>query len=331
MELTEFTHALTSTILNESLADRFGYSINLEGFSDMQLADAQNKLRTRISQFELTENFDSVTTNKEYQKTKLFLEVINQAILERENAPEDTEAEDGEDEDEDEEVGLDEHVYYATIRERAKHQSVPGAWIDSAINRISLGESSTDELKAELTTRYDLNESTASWLLCEGEELRAEIIMATRDMIDRVTGWIEDVAAMKAEQLLELLDSIKGELGPEVAQQYQGIVKPALERIYGALEQSRSELTQGLSIISGGQIATMGELPAPNGMPSPDAPPAVPGIPGAGAPNQSMAGSMPAPGEGEGEVAPAVDVGREKRESVEYSRRLGLLLSSKKK
>ena len=201
------------------------------------------------------------------------------------------------------------------IGQRAKGFSVPQSWINGAINRIHMGESDNAELKAELSIRYDLTESQASYILAEGEEDKAEIIMATKDMVDRITGWLEDVAAMKAEQLLELMDSIRETQGSDVAQQYQDAVKPALEAIYTALETSRTGLSTGLSLVSGGEAPTMG-APAPTG-----------GLPSMG--GDEMAG-MAADMSGEA-TPPAPEVGREKRESIDYSRKLGMLLASKKK
>jgi hypothetical protein len=206
------------------------------------------------------------------------------------------------------------------IGQRARGFSVPQSWINGAINRIHMGESDNSELKAELSIRYDLTESQASYILAEGEEDKAEIIMATKDMVDRITGWLEDVAAMKAEQLLELMDSIRETQGSDVAQQYQDAVKPALEAIYTALETSRTGLSTGLSLVSGGEAPTMGAPSAPAG-----------GLPSMG--GDAMAGmaadmSGAVPGE---ETPPAPEVGREKRESVDYSRRLAMLLNSKKK
>ena len=329
MQIREFNQPITAKALNESLAQKFGYKINLEGFSDVQLEDARNKLRTRISQFEMNESFDSVLENTDYQKTRMFLDVLNQEILEREM----TSAEKAEEKAikaKTDKSGMKgsmkkqygkekgENVYFATIRKRAMDESIPESWIDSAINRIQLGESDHEELKAELAVRYDINESTASWMLCEGEETKAEIIMATKDMVDRVTGWLEDVAAMKAEQLLELQDSIRESLGSDVAQQYGDAVKPALEAIYTALETSRQGLQGALAIVSGGEAPTMGAPTsdefAAGAMATPELP--TPDISGA---------------EEELAATPAPEVGREKRESVDYSRRLGQLLSSKKK
>lgn len=328
MQIREFHKPVTAKQLNESLAQKFGYKINFEQFSDVQLEDARNKLRTRLSQMELSEAFDSVLESPEYQKTRLMLDCINQEILEREMTPAEKKKEkeikaktddSGMKASMKKQYGKDkgENVYFATIRKRAMSESVPESWIDSALKRFELGESDKAELKAELTLRYDINESTASWMLMEGEETKAETIMATKDMVDRITGWLEDTAAMKAEQLLELLDSIRETQGSDVAQQYQDAIKPALEQIYTTLETSRQGLQTALAVVSGGEAPTMGApmagmAPEPTGMePEPTA---------------------EVPGEEETAMEPpAAEVGREKRESIDYSRKLGMLLASKKK
>ena len=321
MQIRDLSQPVTSKKLNESLAKKFGYKVSLENFTDVQLEDARNKLRTRISQFEMNESYDAMLENHEYQKTRMFLDVSNQEILEREMTKAEKDEEEqlkskydksGMKKSMQKQYGKEKgkNVYFATIRKRAMDESIPESWIDSAIARMELGESDNEELKAELAVRYDINESTASWLLCEGEEQKAEIIMATKDMVDRVTGWLEDVAAMKAEQLLELQDSIREELGSDVSVQYVDAVKPALEAIYTALETSRQSLNQGLAVISGEGIETMG---GPVG--------------GADLDTEEPEMGM-APAE---ETPPVVDTGREKRESVDYSRRLSVLLNSKKK
>jgi hypothetical protein len=332
MQIRELSQPITAKALNESLAKKFGYKLNLEQFTNEQLEDARNKLRTKISQFELSESFDSVLESPDYQKTRMFLDCINQEIMERESKmEEDTCPECHKDpcecDDKEEETMKTESTAYASfIRNRASRFAVPDSWIESAINRIQLGESDREELKAELQLRYDLNESQASWMLLEGEEDKAEIIMATKDMVDRITGWLEDVAAMKAEQLLELVDSIGKQQGSDVAMQYQEAVKPALEAIYTALETSRQGLSGALAIVSGEQAPTMG-APVGGAMGGMET-----GAENMGAELGSMAPPVPgAEGEEETATPPAAETGREKRESVDYSRRLGMLLNSKKK
>jgi predicted XRE-type DNA-binding protein len=301
MQIQDLSQPVTSVKLNESLARKFGYKLKLEQFNDVQLEDVRNKLRTELSQLELSESYDSILESPTYQKTRALLDVINQEIFEREGVAEEIE-----------------RALFSAIRDRAARMSVPESWIKQAIKRMQLGESDREELSAELALRYDLNESQASWVLLEGEEKKAENILTTKDMVSKITNWIEDTAAMKADQLLELLDSIRVEQGSDVAQQFNEVVKNALESLYNALVSSREGLSQGLGIVSGEQTQTMGAgAPA---MPGAEVPPVGGAMPGAELPPEAGA-----------EVPPASEAGRMKRESIEYSRKLGMMLSSKKK
>lgn len=335
MQIRDLSQPITSTVLNESMAKQFGYKLNLEQFSDVQLEDVRNKLRTEMSQFEVNESFDALHENPKYQKTRALLDVINQAILEREMnegaKPDFIDADkDGNKKETMKKAIKDKskknegkQIYFASLRKKAMDHSVPEGWIDHAINRINLGETDARELTAELTLRYDLSESVAQNIvyLSEGEAEKAEIIMATKDMVGRITGWLEDVAAMKAEQLLELLDSIRETSGNDVAQQYQDAVKPALEAVYTALESSRQGLSTGLAVITGGNAPVMGGTAGGAAPGAPESGPELPPLPGEEPP---MGGDM-------GSTPPGLDAGREKRESIDYSRKLGMLLASKKK
>jgi len=82
MNIREISKPVTAKSLNESLAKRFGKRIALENFTLEQLADARNKVRTTLSQIETNESFNSVK-NDTYQKSKLFLDVLNAEITER--------------------------------------------------------------------------------------------------------------------------------------------------------------------------------------------------------------------------------------------------------
>jgi hypothetical protein len=285
-----------------------------------------------LSQLELGESYGNINENPTYQKTRVMLDCINTEIMEREEGKcpdchkdpcECDDLEEAHDDKAEQKAEMRKKLKADKLKEKAMEHSVPESWISSALNRIDMNEADEEEFVAELTTRYDLSERTANYIayLAEGEEDKAEVIMATKDMVDRVTGWLEDVAAMKAEQLLELTDSIRETLGSDVAQQYTDAVKPALEAIYTAIESSRQGLQGALAMVSGGEAPTMG---APAGAPA-----GAPGEEAMGAP--APGGALP--GEEDTSMAPpsAGAVGREKRESIDYSRKLGILLASSKK
>ena len=83
MNLQDITKPVTAKSLNETLAKRFGKKINVEGFTSEQLEDARNKLRSQVRDIETNESFDKVHTSENYQKSKLFLDVVNATISER--------------------------------------------------------------------------------------------------------------------------------------------------------------------------------------------------------------------------------------------------------
>jgi len=167
----------------------------------------------------------------------------------------------------------------------------------------------------------------------EGKEDEAELVMAAKDMVTRVTSWMEDTAEMQTESMLELADAIRDEMGQAESDSFVGVVKPALESMYTAMESTREALTQGV-----GQLTGEGEAPAEEmgAEPATDAPEAdaemEPTVDQdeADAAADEFAAAEPAAG-GEEEA------GREKRESkvnnkkvIEASRRLGTILSKKK-
>jgi hypothetical protein len=337
MNIRELSQPVTSKKLNENMARNLGYKLNLEKFSDAQLEDARNKMRTEMSQFEVSESFDSVNVSPQYQKVRMLHDVINQEILEREAAIEEGKKDlpgnqerldvnkNGKLEKSDfaalrnkkkqkAEESMDNNIYLGKLAIKAKEHSVPTSWIADAIRRINLGESDQEELASELQLRYDLSETVANHIvyLNEGEEEKAKIIMSTKDMVDRITGWLDDVSAMKAEQLLQLLDSIREELGSDVAEQYTQAVRPALEEIYSGLEKARGSLSSGMGIVAGtGGGEMMGSAPTTPAMPGEE-----PAMDLGGEEDQSM-------------EEPASPAGREMREN--YGRRLGIMLAQSKK
>jgi len=164
--------------------------------------------------------------------------------------------------------------------------------------------------------------------LREGAEEQAELVMAAKNMVDKITGWMEDTAEMQTESMLELGDSIRDELGENESEQFTSTVKPALESLYQSLEQTRETLVSGVRLVAGEEVQDM-----PGDDLDTEMEPTVDQEEGdldldldteGGEEEDEFAAAEPAAG-GEEEA------GREKRESVERSRRLASLLTSKKK
>lgn len=304
MQIKDLSHPKSSKKINESLAKQFGYKLNLDNFTLEQLQIARDRVLSKLADFETSKSYDAVYESNQYQKDRMFLEVITTAINERSLSS-------GEEKKREKYVkGMKkvkgdfskrygdkgEEVMYATATKMAKKESVA---------------------EAMEVLRSVLNERT----LTEGEEEKAALIMSARDMVDKITGWLEDTASMKSETMLELVDSIRDEMGSDISAQFSSKVKPALEEVYNVLEQQRQSLAQAVAVLTGEEAPGSAE-----GAPMP-------------APGEEMtatmgAEEMPSPDEfaaAEAGTGGEEAAGRAKRESVEYSRRLGQILSSKKK
>lgn len=363
MKLQEISKPKTAAQLNETLAKTFGQKIDLEAFTLEQLQDARNKVRTSLRDIETTESFDATIRNEDYQRNKMYLDVLNAALSERNHISERTSTVD---------LGIgkalrkgqqwvDDNVITPGMKLAKKGVKRVGRGVDNtvdaaddAIDRYrtkqmqpkkkfkvrtkSSGQQAGKKAKDAVNSlRGESIMYTNGSRLAEGAQEQAELVMAAKELVDTVGKWLQDTAEMQSESMLKLTDAIRDELGQEQADQFQQSVKPTLEALYQALEASRGALTQGVSLLTGEGGAApqeMGAEPAPEGEMEPleggaEMGAEMPAEPG-------MEAGMEAGGD-EFATAPAAgggmeDAGRPARESINrLSHSLGTILSSKKK
>ena len=348
MQIRDINKPITSKTLNETLAKQYGTRLDTDSFTLEQLQDARNKVRSKVFDIETNESYGGVDSNETYGKNKLFLDVLNAAILERDDI-QDHPIEEAQSAAQkaafqkmlDKKSGKDQKTKPEDKATKADSKPKPKDGKMPMDDNGTPGDKSDDKpafLKKKNESKHidegkDIINNYFTSLLKEGAEDNAEIIMASKDMVDRLTGWMEDTAEMQSESMLELADAIRDEMGQTQSDTFVNTVKPALEQLYGSMETTRVALTSGVSLLTG-----EGEAPAAD---------------------------MGAPIDGEEEMAPEIDgdvdmdleptvddefaaagaaaggtdeAGRAKRESkmhkkaamLEQSRRLGSILSKKK-
>jgi len=387
MNIREISKPVTAKSLNESLAKKFGAKVNVEAFTIEQLEDARNKIRTKLFQVETNESFDTVVKDEGYQKSKLFLDVLNAEISERTNVAEgelpaalkayqdkknkgkkpakksksgkmpmdDNGTPDDKSDDKpaflkkesivrEEEASPEERLkalsdLYKVVMDNIKrteeimYMTPPGMNRDQYEQEIAQMQKRAEgikkdaqALKAGMQGADDIRAKATSTesIVREGAEDQAELVMAAKDMVDRLTGWMEDTAEMQTESMLELADAIRDEMGSEQSEAFVNAVKPALEAMYGVMETTRAALTSGVGQLTGeAQPEAMGaeeEMPAEE----PAMEPTVDAEVDAELPADDGMDAAAAAAGGEEEA------GRAKRESIERSRKLGTILSKKK-
>lgn len=161
-----------------------------------------------------------------------------------------------------------------------------------------------------------------------GEEMNKEIneskvdaasaVVTAKTMVDKVGRWIEELAGMENDTLLQLGDKIRDEIGQEQARGFLEQVAPAIQTALDSLKQSRETMSAGVRMLTGEEqsVETIGAAPEGEEMTP------------AGGDEMNMPAEEPeAPASDEFAAADAAaggaeTAGREQRESVDYQNRL---------
>ena len=336
MQIRDINKPITSKTLNETLAKQYGTRLDTDSFTLEQLQDARNKVRSKVFDIETNESYGGVDSNETYGKNKLFLDVLNAAILERDDIQDHPieEAQSAAQKAAFQKM-LDKKSGKKPAAKDTKDEKPKDGKMPMDDNGTP-GDKSDDKpafLKKKNESKHidegkDIINNYYASLLKEGEEDKAELVMASKDMVDRLTGWMEDTAEMQTESMLELADAIRDEMGAQQSEAFTMAVKPALEQLYASMETTRIALTTGVGMLTG-----EGEAP-PMDMGA-EAP--VDDVAMEPTDDMDMEADLEV-GDEFGAAAPAAggddEAGRAKRESrmqkkkmIETSRRLGSILS----
>ena len=216
---------LTKPVTTESLLaefeSRFNQTMDLSKFTKEELEDTANHIRTKIHEITQNTHFGQELKNDSYQKNQMMLDIVNQAIAERK---------------------LGEYGGSMASDPDVK----AGATAISAKAKLDKGQSLSPDEKKQVS----------KMLQTEGVEEQSELILAAKDMMDKVTGYLEDLASMKTEGMLELADRIRDEMGADKADAFMQKIQPAIEQAEATLTTTRQELDNGVRILTGEEVAS---------------------------------------------------------------------------
>jgi len=216
MKATDLTKNITTEGLLTQFESRFGQTMNLQGLAVEQLEDMANMVRTKIHEITNNQHFGQELKDDNYHKHQMMLDILNQAVREAQ--------------------GINTQI-------TPQQQSIA-----KKIQQIStLKPQDKDAIIGAMVQK-----ETA---VKEGIENQSELILASKDMMDKVTAFLEDLAKMKTESMLELSDRIRDEMGADKADAFAQKVKPALESAEQTLTATRTELDQAVRILTGEEIA----------------------------------------------------------------------------
>ena len=260
MQSTELTKPITTESLLKEFESRFNQTMDLTKFTKEELEDYANKIRTKIHEITQNTHFGQELKDNNYQKSQMMLDIVNQAINEREQTNEVLPA-----------VGaalggaarmaggaIAKGVKGAAGAVGSAMKGVGGAAATGAAT--SAANQMVNNLKDKLDKKMPLTpnerQTVSKLIASEGVEEQSELILAAKDMMDKVTSFLEDLASMKTEGMLELADRIRDEMGAEKADSFLQKIQPAIEQAEATLTTTRQELDNGVRILTGEETAS---------------------------------------------------------------------------
>ena len=222
MQSIELTKPITTESLLSEFESRFNQTMDLSKFTKEELEDTANHIRTKIHNITQNTHFGEELSDDGYQKNQMMLDIVNQAIKEYKTDM-DTQQ-------------IASKVEKASIPPKDKKEII-GALVTKEMKKMPKGTGTMQGVK-------------------EGVEEQSELILAAKDMMDKVTGYLEDLASMKTEGMLELADRIRDEMGADKADAFLQKIQPAIEQAEATLTTTRQELDNGVRILTGEEVAT---------------------------------------------------------------------------
>ena len=221
MKSLDLTKPLTTESLLAEFESRFNQTMDLSKFTKEELEDTANHIRTKIHEITQNTHFGQELKDDSYQKNQMMLDIVNQAI---------------------QEYKLAEYGGSMSMDPQAK----AGSTAISAKDKLDKGQALSPDEKKQVS----------KMLTKEGVEEQSELILAAKDMMDKVTGYLEDLASMKTEGMLELADRIRDEMGADKADAFMQKIQPAIEQAEATLTTTRQELDNGVRILTGEEMAS---------------------------------------------------------------------------
>ena len=101
--------------------------------------------------------------------------------------------------------------------------------------------------------------------LLEQDLDQAELVLAAKDMVDRIQKMAENLAEMQVEELMPLVDAMKEHFGPDVAQVFNSSVEATLQQALDTIKSTRDGVDNAVLALTGDAPiqSDMGEIPGP--------------------------------------------------------------------
>jgi hypothetical protein len=213
----------------------FGNTIAFDKLTPKQARAMLSKVRGLIAEQRRQPGFHSSENNSSYLKLIMMEQGLTAATTATTQTPQQSAA-----------------MKAAEMQQQQKQRNDRKKAIDQQI--VALNQE-----KAELSKPMPTMETKIARRLREASEVQqAQVVLASKDMVDQVQKMIEQTTAIQFKDLPALVDQIRNEVGYDQATQFNNDATAALSGLVQNLQASKGQLEQALGVVTGQAPAVPG-------------------------------------------------------------------------
>ena len=209
------------------MSSHFGKTVDFDAVTIKEAQAMLPRVSKMISEHRKTPSFHSSEKNPAYLELMMIEQALRDKVNEQDTIP----------------VDMDDPVTQSVLDKIERGQTLN---TDEQQIANAVAAQSSDSQIGESVER--LNESDIE---------QAQVVLATKDLVDRVQKMIEDVSEVQYKDLPALVDQARTDLGTTEADALQSNIGPALDGLLQAMQDAKEQMNSGLSALTGEEILSV--------------------------------------------------------------------------
>ena len=255
MNISDFDHGKTKLDkINKYLEETFGFSIKKEDVTHEAIRNILQKVRIKQSEIVNESNVKDFHEHPDYAKTIMVAEAL--AIMLKEVSPTKRKIKAKVKESK---MAKKVVEHKGTTPHKHPHPKVEAKQEDTKKEKVEEVKKVKEDVNPRSTTLENLS------TLMEQDLDQAELVLAAKDMVDRLQKMAEDLAAMQVEDLMPLVDAMRESFGTEQANAFSASADATLAAALETIKATREQMDQSVMVLTGEGAPTNdmmgGEMP----------------------------------------------------------------------
>ena len=270
MNISDFDHGKTKLDkINNYLQETFGFSIKKEDVTHEAIRNILQKVRIKQSEIVNESNVKDFHEHPDYAKTIMVAEAL--AIMLKEVSPTKRKIKAKVKESK---MAKKVVEHKGTTPHKHPHPKVEAKQEDTKKEKVEEVKKVKEDVNPRSTTLENLS------TLMEQDLDQAELVLAAKDMVDRLQKMAEDLAAMQVEDLMPLVDAMRESFGTEQANAFSASADATLAAALETIKATREQMDQSVMVLTGegapmndmmgGEMPPAGDMGAEMAVPAED-------------------------------------------------------------